>query len=382
METPDRNGRQAPTDSNLALQAVIGHSPMAIVAIDLNRNVTLWNPAAERMFGWTEFEVIGRPYPAVPDSDQEAYRKQVEAELAEQSFSDLEVQRRRKDGSIFPAQLSVAPLKDESGMIVGSVSILADITERKRAENALRESEARFRTLVEHAPEAITMLDVDTGLYVDANPMAETLHGLLRHELIGKIGPADLSPKIQLDGRPSSEVASDYLSRALAGEFPRFEWMHLAPDGQETLCEVSLARLPDPHRNLVRASISDITERKAAEAQRAELEAKLAQAQKLDAVGQLTAGVAHDFNNLLAVIQGNAEILALRSPEHRPLTEAILRATTRGTELTQHLLAFSRQQPLRPQPIDMAALVVAMSDLLARTLGETIEIETVAAPDL
>jgi hypothetical protein len=84
--------------------------------------------------------------------------------------------------------------------------------------------------------------------------MAEALHGLPRDELIGKIGPADLSPEIQPDGRPSSEAAQGYLSRALAGEFPRFEWVHLAADGQETPCEVSLARLPDPHRNLVRAS--------------------------------------------------------------------------------------------------------------------------------
>jgi PAS domain S-box-containing protein len=92
-----------------------------------------------------------------------------------------------------------------------------DITERILAEEALRESEERFRTLVEYAPEAITMLDVDTGLYVDANPMAETLHGLPRDALIGKLGPADLSPEIQPDGRPSAEAAPDYLSRALAG---------------------------------------------------------------------------------------------------------------------------------------------------------------------
>ncbi len=246
MEAPDRNERQAPTDSNLALQAVIGHSPMAIVAIDLNRNVTLWSPAAERMFGWTESEVIGRPYPAVPDSDQEAYRKQVEAEHAGQSFSDLEVQRRRKDGSTFPARLSVAPLKDESGMIVGSVSILADITDQKRAEHALRESEARFRALVEHAPEAITMLDVDTGLYLDANPMAEALHGLLRDELIGKIGPADLSPEIQLDGRPSSEAAPDYLSRRWLVSFQNLNGCIVLQMGKRPLAKLALPGCPIP----------------------------------------------------------------------------------------------------------------------------------------
>jgi PAS domain S-box-containing protein len=129
----------------------------------------------------------------------------------------------------------------------------------------LRQSEERFRTLVEHAPEAITMIDVDTGLYVDANPMAEALHKLPRDGLIGKFGPADLSPKCQPDGRLSSEAAPQYLGQALAGEFPKFEWLHMDSNGRETLCEVRLARLPDPRRSLVRASISDITERKAAE---------------------------------------------------------------------------------------------------------------------
>jgi PAS domain S-box-containing protein len=277
------------------------------------------------------------------------------------------------------------PIRDVAGEIYAVCGISTNITERKRAEEALRESEARFRTLVEYAPEAITMLDVDTGLYLDANPMAEALHGLPRDELIGKVGPADLSPEFQPDGRPSAEAAPDYLGRALAGEFPRFEWMHLTPDRQETLCEVSLARLPDPHRNLVRASIFDITERKAAEAQRAELEAKLAQAQKMEAVGQLTGGVAHDFNNLLAVILGNLELvedMLAGDDDCRDHIEMAVKATERGADLTQRLLAFSRKQALRPVPVGAKELIEGMLNLLRRSLGETIEIEIVADADL
>jgi PAS domain S-box-containing protein len=254
--------------------------------------------------------------------------------------------------------------------------------ESKLAERAFLESEERFRVLVEHAPEAITMIDGDTGLYVDVNPVAEALHGLPRDELIGKLGPADLSPVLQPDGRRSSEAAMDYLSLALAGELPRFEWKHLSLDGEEALCEICLAQLPDPHRNLVRASITDITDRKAAEAQRAELEAELAQAQKMEAVGQLTAGVAHDFNNLLAVILGNAELLQDELVTDKPGLIAIIRATGRGADLTQRLLAFSRKQVLSPEIINANNLIAGITAMLHRTLEEHIDIENVAAADL
>ncbi len=288
---------------------------------------------------------------------------------------DMEYRIVRPDGEVRQVHELSDPEFDQNGALVRSIGTLQDITERKRAEAALRESEERFRALIEHAPEAITMLDVDTGLYLDANPRAEALHGLPRDALIGKIGPADLSPEFQPDGRPSSEAAPVYLSRALAGEFPRFEWMHLAPNGQETLCEVSLARLPDPHRNLVRASISDITERKAAEEQ-------LRQAQKMEAVGQLTAGVAHDFNNMLAVIWGNAEMLEDELGEDNPLQAAVVRATKRGAELTQRLLAFSRKQVLNPEIVNANNLIADTTSLLRRTLEEHIDIETVTAAGL
>lgn len=113
----------------------------------------------------------------------------------------------------------------------------------------------------------------------------------------------------------------------------------------------------------------------------AETERHLQQAQKMEAIGQLTGGIAHDFNNLLAVIQGNSELLSESDTGNTPMVQAILRATERGSNLTQRLLAFSRRQPLRPLSIDLSALVEGMSDMLQRTLGETIEVETKAAQD-
>ena len=115
---------------------------------------------------------------------------------------------------------------------------------------------------------------------------------------------------------------------------------------------------------------------------RHDAEERLRQAQKMEAVGQLTGGVAHDFNNLLAVILGNTELLSMQSDEPNLRLEAITRAATRGSELTQRLLAYSRQQPLRPQTIDLVELTDGMADMLARTLGETIEIKTRTPPGL
>ena len=121
--------------------------------------------------------------------------------------------------------------------------------------------------------------------------------------------------------------------------------------------------------------VLDITEQK-------EIEEQLRQAQRMEAIGQLTGGVAHDFNNLLAVIMGNTELLEERlGSEEKPL-QAILRAATRGAELTQRLLAFSRRQPLQPQTVALDDLVEEMGEMLRRTLGETIEVEITSEPDL
>ena len=118
------------------------------------------------------------------------------------------------------------------------------------------------------------------------------------------------------------------------------------------------------------------------ERERKRIEERLYLSQRMDAIGRLTGGIAHDFNNLLMVIQGNAEMLVDLDGEAKRVARPILRAAARGAELTQRLLAFARQQPLHPRTIELDVLVTEMSDLLTRTLGETIDIATRAAPDL
>ncbi len=139
-----------------------------------------------------------------------------------------------------------------------------EINERKRTESALRESEARFRTLVQHAPEAIVVLDADTGRFVEANENAVKLYGLEKESLL-EVDPAQMSPPTQPDGRTSQDAAGEKVQEALSGDTPVFEWMHRNAAGRDIPCEVRLVRLQAAGRNLVRGSVTDISERKQAE---------------------------------------------------------------------------------------------------------------------
>ncbi|HKP57636.1 MAG TPA: PAS domain S-box protein [Polyangiales bacterium] len=253
-----------------------------------------------------------------------------------------------------------------------------------RTQEEMRQSEERFRLLVEHAPEAIVILDVDTAKFMHVNSKACELFGLSREQLLQK-GPLDLSPPLQPDGRTSAEHAQMRIAATLAGESPVFEFLHIHASGQIIECEVRLLHLPHPQRRWIRGSMLDITERKRAERENERLSGQLAQAQKMQAIGHLTGGVAHDFNNLLTVIGGSLEMMELN--EHtdenvRSYGLMALEACQRAAGLTQRLLAFSRQQPLRPRAINIEQLVRGMEGLLRRTLGETIHIEVMCSTDL
>ena len=186
-------------------------------------------------------------------------------------------------------------------------------------------------------------------------------------------------------GKPIREVIGDdavyakcepYMRQALAGDVAENEVVEPFPDGETRLLHIRYLpyREADGEVCGFLTLVEHITEKRLTAEQ-------LTRSQRLQAVGQLTGGVAHDFNNLLAVIQGNAEFLGDTLENNKHL-DAIGRASARGAELTQRLLAFSRQQPLRPEIIDVASSVFGMESLLRRTLGESIAITVSAAPDM
>jgi two-component system, cell cycle sensor histidine kinase and response regulator CckA len=253
------------------------------------------------------------------------------------------------------------------GRIVAAAVIARDITSQKHAETALRDSEARYRTLVENAPEAIVVLDVDAFRFVDVNANACLLFGLTRDKLLTR-EPIELSPAKQPDGRTSSEAAHEYIRRALDGETPAFEWIHCSDSGADIRCEVRLVRLPAKGKRLVRGSILDLTGQH-------QLERQLQQFQKLDTLGQMAGGIAHDFNNILTVITSSAEMLLLdldSGSELRADVYAIRDASRRGAQLTQQILSFARGHESNREPLDLNSVVKHTVAMLRRLMGPNV----------
>jgi diguanylate cyclase (GGDEF)-like protein/PAS domain S-box-containing protein len=251
------------------LQVILDHVKDAILTVDGDGLVQTLNSTGERVFGYDEDGICGRPLDLlIPSLARHPRLTEALEELAE-SLEDTQVdlapretKARRKDGTLFDAELGVSKVKvDQQGVYI---VCLRDTTDRKRAEAAIRESEARYRTLVENAPEAIVVLDVDLGRFVECNENAVRFFKMTRSDLLAA-GPEKISPPQQADGTPSFGVARGYLDRALAGEAPCFEWTHCDALGHEIPCEVRLVRLPSSARRLIRGSITDITDRKRAE---------------------------------------------------------------------------------------------------------------------
>jgi PAS domain S-box-containing protein len=223
------------------------------------------------------------------------------------------------------------------------------------SNQSLRESEQRYRTLVEHAPEAIVVLDLDAGRFAEANQNAERLFGMSREELL-RVGPVEVSPPFQPDGRSSSEAAGAELDKALRHESPRFEWIHRNAKGQEIPCEISLVRLPSSGRNLVRGSIVDISERKSAEEEiyklNAELELRVKErTAQLEAANRdlesFTYSVSHDLRAPLRHMDGFSKILVEEygpqlPPGAKQHLERVRTATRHMGQLVDDLLNLAR----------------------------------------
>jgi PAS domain S-box-containing protein len=350
--------------------AAVESSNDAIVTKSLDGVITGWNQAAERLFGYSAQEAIGNRIDIiVPDH----LRGEVDDILAkirnDEKVDHHETVRIDKAGRKIDVSLSVSPVKSKSGAIIGAAKVARDIGARKKSQAALAESEQMGRAIIDTALDAFIQLD-DNGTVIGWSPKAEAMFRWSREEVVGqKLG--DLIIPAANRAAYAERIALFVSGTADANPGRRYEAPSLRRDGTLLNTEVSLTALRRRDGTIINAFIRDITDKVAAEEQ-------LRQSQKMESVGQLTGGIAHDFNNMLAVITSTIDILAdavSDKPQLAAIAKLISEAADRGAELTGHLLAFARKQPLQPREIDANALMIESEKLLRRTLGEQLEIE-------
>jgi PAS domain S-box-containing protein len=324
------------------------------------------SPAYEEIWGRSCASLYASPMSFVeaihPDD-----REGVTALMASQGSGQYDQVYRilRPDGSLRWIHDRAFPVHAPSGELLRIVGSAQDITALKRTEQALRESEGRYRNLFESAPDGILVADAE-GRYVDANPAVLGMLGYTREELIGMTSAEILAPKeaARVDGA---------LAEINRGADHRHEWQFRRKDGAKFEADVLATVMADGR---ILALIRDTSERR-------RLEEQLRQSQKMEAVGRLAGGVAHDFNNSLGVILGYTELLLRQAGDgQRGKLEQILKATTRATGLTRQLLAFSRKQIVDPKVLDINALLSDLETMVGRLIGEDIDLAIVPGVDL
>jgi PAS domain S-box-containing protein len=359
----------------LLIEAVTDY---AIYMLDADGIVSSWNPGARRFKGYEAAEIVGQHFSRFySEEDRNAgLPARALATARREGKFENEGWRIRKDGSRFWAYVVIDPIFAPSGELVGYAKVTRDLTERRQAEQTLKASEQQFRLLVQGVTDyAIYMLDAE-GRVSNWNAGAQRIKGYLPQEIIGRHFSHFYTGEDQEAGLPQRALAT----AAREGRFEKEGW-RVRKDGTRFWAHVVI----DPIRGddgsiLGYAKITrDITERRDAQQKFERAREALLQAQKMESIGHLTGGIAHDFNNLLMAVLGSLELVRKRISDDPRLTTLIdnaIQGAQRGAVLTARMLAFARRQELRAETIHVPELVRGMTELLQRSLGPLISIET------
>ncbi|MDI1266984.1 MAG: PAS domain S-box protein [bacterium] len=366
--TDSNKTRQALRQQTEELRRIFETSQDLILVMDAKGTIAQISPSCRAILGYRPKEMIGHLGDTFihPDHLENARLEMRALQRGERpKISDARCMH--KDGhTVWLSWLGTWSQPAQRFFFVGR-----DMTDSRQAQESLRESEQLARGIIDTALDAFVQMD-ESGAITDWNSQAEKIFGWPRSEAIG----AKLSDLIVPDTHREAHCAG--LAHFLrTGHGPilgrRFEIEAMRRDGQEIRVELSVTELRRRDGFVFNGFMRDLTDRIAAED-------RIRQAEKMEAVGQLTGGIAHDFNNILTVITGTIEILADAvhdEPQLAAITRMIDEAASRGADLTQHLLAFARKQPLEPKETDVNTLIIDTAKLLQRTLGEHVEIESV-----
>ena len=361
------NARTEREEDLKRLAAIVESSGDAIIATTLHSIITDWNPGAEQMFGYERSEMIGQPLSRILPPDRLGEPSRSLMRLVEgDKVVRYETVRVGRDGKQIHVAITVSPLRDANGKVIGDSAILRDISERKKIEDAHRRSEASFRSFVQNAPYGIVRTTPD-GQILHVNPALVAMLGYeTEEEVLALRMGTDVyrSPQDRLE-------ATMWSRKQDSVQGVEAEWKDKSGRLFTIRSAAHVVRDSEGKVEFLEGFVEDISERRA-------LEQQLRQGQKMEAIGRLAGGVAHDFNNLLGVIAGYAE---LASEQVEPASELhnsvmqIRKAAERAASLTRQLLAFSRQQVLETRILNLNTIVEDMAKMLPRLLGEDIELQ-------
>jgi two-component system cell cycle sensor histidine kinase/response regulator CckA len=419
---------------NEQFRTLVNASPMAVVSADLEGKVTTWNPAAERLFGWSAAEIVGKSVPFMPPDRETESNELSETILAGELTRGFETVRLNRAGERISVSISAAHILDENGKVISTMGVIEDISERKRIDLELQEKTDLLST-VTHALNAYLEADDWTtasrqllafaiqktqsecgflgvvleghvlrilahdGIVWDTKLNRELFEGKLnqfascgyfevehKHNLLGEIilrGETIITNSPQSDPRAGGVPAGHPAMHSLAG-VPIFK-------GKDTVGLIAVANRPGGYTSQQVRHLESMLQatgvlydnyrqslkRTALEEEQKHLESQVHQSQKMEVLGRLAGGVAHDFNNMLMVLGGCTELLdrsLSRESSARMYLDQIQRTTEKAAAITKQLLTFSRKQVVEIHPMDLHGSLTESEFMLPRLLGSDIEL--------
>lgn len=366
-------------DRQAKLDSIVRAAPIGI-GIEKNRVITEVNDEVCKITGYSREELVGESVRMLYLTDQEfEYVGQAKyGQIARKGIASVETRWRRKDGTAIDMLLNSAPLV--AGDLSGDIAVTAlDVTERRRAEEALRSSETKYRRLVETLQEGIWAIDRD-GRTSFVNPRMAEMLGYKVEEMYGEHLFSFMDER-------GVENCKKYLQRRQGGVSEQHEFEFIHKSGERIYTRLETSRLTDENGDEVGAiaGVQDITERKRAEEERRRLEQQIQETQKLESLGILAGGIAHDFNNILTAIHGNLEFAISALPPGSPALASLAdvdRASRRAAELCKQLLAYSGKGRFAIGAVDLGKVVKEMVQILGVSISKKAVLRFDIAPDL